>query len=90
VLTSVGVTPTIERVTHSFETLRAFVARGWGWGFLVQRPHGDVSYEGLPLVAVAIADDVEPVPIVIASAAGTRPSRRAEACTEVWRTALAS
>jgi DNA-binding transcriptional LysR family regulator len=89
VLSSLGVTPTIERITRNFETLRSFVARGHGWGFLVQRPCVDSSYEGLPIVCVPIADDIEPVPIVIATAAGNRRSGRAAACIDVWRAILA-
>ena len=90
VLASVGVAPRIERVTLNFETLRSFVARGHGWGFLVQRPLVDVSYEGLPIVAVPIADAIEPVPIVVATAAGARLSQRAMACIDVWRLILAA
>jgi DNA-binding transcriptional LysR family regulator len=90
VLASVGVTPTIERVTHNFETLRSFVARGHGWGFLVQRPCDDTSYEGLPLAAVTIADHIEPVAIVVATAAGARLSRRAQACIDLCRSVVAA
>jgi DNA-binding transcriptional LysR family regulator len=82
------VTARVERVTHNFETLRSFVARGLGWGFLVQRPRDDTSYEGLPLAAVAIADEIEPVSIVVATAAGARLSRRAQACIELCRTVV--
>ena len=49
VLQAAGVTPRVERVTRSFETLRALVARGYGWGVLVQRPASAASYEGLAL-----------------------------------------
>jgi len=90
VLASAGVTANVERVTHNFETLRSFVARGLGWGLLVQRPCDDTSYEGLPLAAVAIADDIDPVPIVVATAAGARLSRRARACIELCRTVVAA
>ena len=89
-LATAGVSPRVERVTHNFETLRSFVARGHGWGLLVQRPAVDVSYEGLPIAAVPIADDLEPVPVVMASAAGTRLSRRARACVEVAHSIFAA
>ena len=82
VLQAAGVEPPVARTTHSFETLRALVGRGLGWGVLVQRPASSRSYEGLPLATLEIADDVEPAPIVAAGARGARRSRRAEAGLE--------
>ena len=67
--------PPVERVTHNFETLRSCVARGHGWGILVQHPALNASYEGLPLATVGIADPVDPAPVVAAFVAGARRSR---------------
>jgi DNA-binding transcriptional LysR family regulator len=76
---SLGLSPTITRVTHNFETLRSLVGRGYGWGLLVQRPTVDQSYEGLPLCAVAIADPIDPAPVVAATVARSSLSRRTNA-----------
>lgn len=78
VLAGLGLTPEVVRTTGSFETLRSLVARGVGWSMLIQRPTIDVSYEGLPLRSLPIADDLSPMPIVVAWAAGARLTRRGE------------
>lgn len=80
-----GITPGRQRVTHNFETLRSLVARGYGWGVLVQHPEVDASYEGLALRRVEIADPVEPAPVVVATIASSTLSRRTAACIEVVR-----
>lgn len=85
VLESAGVRPCQQRVTHNFETLRSLVARGHGWGVLVQHPEVDVSYEGLALHGVPIADDVEPAPVVVAMVANARLSRGTIACIDLIR-----
>ncbi len=82
-LGSLGLEPTITRVTHNFETLRSLVGRGYGWGLLVQRPMVDQSYEGLHLCAVAIADPIEPAPIVAATVARSTLSRRTAAVIDL-------
>ncbi|MDP1795118.1 MAG: LysR substrate-binding domain-containing protein [Acidimicrobiales bacterium] len=84
-LDAAGVTPTQTRVTHNFETLRSLVARGFGWGVLVQHPEVDASYEGLPLRRVQIADPVQPAPVVVATIAAATLSRRTLACIEMIR-----
>ncbi|WP_116996518.1 LysR substrate-binding domain-containing protein [Desertimonas flava] len=89
-LQAAGIEPRVERITHSFETLRSFVARGHGWGILVQRPASNTSYEGLPLATVAISDPVAAAPVVAAYAQGVRRSRRAEVCIDALRTVLQS
>jgi DNA-binding transcriptional LysR family regulator len=78
-LASVGLSPTIARVTHNFETLRSLVGRGYGWGLLVQRPTVDRSYEGLPVCAVAIADRIEPAPVVAVTVGRSTSPRRTNA-----------
>ena len=89
VLQAAGVTPRVERVTRSFETLRTLVARGHGWGVLVQRPASATSYEGLALATVEIADPVAPAPVVAAAVAGARHSRRAVVVLDTLRGVLA-
>ncbi len=87
VLDGLGLAPHVVRTTGSFETLRSLVARGVGWSMLIQRPVIDVSYEGLPLRCLPIADELDRMAIVVAWAAGARLTRRAEevraCCREV-------
>ncbi len=84
-LAGVGITPTIGRVTHNFETLRSLVGRGYGWGLLVQHPAVDRSYEGLPICSVPIADPVEPAPVVAATVASSASPRRTNAVIALLR-----
>jgi DNA-binding transcriptional LysR family regulator len=88
VLRAAGVDPPVERVTHNFETLRSCVARGHGWGILVQHPALNASYEGLPLATVGIADAVDPAPVVAAFVTGARRSDRADACIDALQAVL--
>jgi len=62
-----GITPTIAHRAPSFETMRSLIANGIGVGLSYTRPGAAVSYDGLPIVEVGIADDLKPEPIVIAS-----------------------
>jgi DNA-binding transcriptional LysR family regulator len=84
-LAGVGISPLVARVTRNFETLRSLVARGYGWGLLVQHPVVDRSYEGLPIRRVEIDDPIEPAPVVVATVANATLSRRTLACVEVLR-----
>jgi DNA-binding transcriptional LysR family regulator len=62
-----GVTPTIAHRAPSFETMRSLIANGLGVGLSYTRPGAAISYDGLPVVEVSIADDLKPEPVVIAS-----------------------
>ncbi|MEM9894435.1 MAG: LysR family transcriptional regulator [Actinomycetota bacterium] len=84
-LAEAGIDPPIAHTTGSLETLRSLVARGQGWSMLIQRPAITVSYEGLPLQIVAIADRLDPMPVVAAWPAGARLTRRARAVLELCR-----
>ncbi len=83
-----GVTPRIRYRTSSYELLRSLVARNLGYTLLISRPYGDVSYEGRPLVAVALGGPVKPVDVVLARAPGVRPTQRAQAFAEHCRELL--
>lgn len=83
-----GVVPRIRHRTRSVETVRALVARGLGFGMLIQQPVVRSSAEGLPLHHLAVRDPLPPMPVVVATPAGVRPTRRAEAFVEFcesWR-----
>jgi DNA-binding transcriptional LysR family regulator len=82
VLAGAGVEPVIRHRTSSFEMVRSLVARGVGFSLLIQRPAAEVSYEGRPLVTIPIADDLDPLPVVLAWPADAVPTRRAAAFAE--------
>ncbi len=84
-LAGVGITPIVGRVTHNFETLRSLVARGYGWGLLVQHPAVDKSYEGMPIRSVPIADPIDPAPVVAATVASSASPRRTQAMIALLR-----
>ncbi|WP_125612688.1 LysR family transcriptional regulator [Specibacter cremeus] len=71
-----GLEPRIAWRSTSFEAVRGMVARGLGYTVLVQRPAHDVSYEGLPLVALPIEGPIGHSDICVAFPAGTRLSPR--------------
>jgi DNA-binding transcriptional LysR family regulator len=76
---SVGIRPRVRHRTAGFETVRALVANGHGWSVLNQRPASPVTYDGAEVVTLEITDDVEALAIVLASMAGVRLTRKAQA-----------
>ncbi|MGH3367291.1 MAG: LysR family transcriptional regulator [Nocardioidaceae bacterium] len=89
-LTNAGVTPHIRHRTTSFESVRSLVARGAGYGLLIQRPALASSYEALPLATLEIRDDIAEVPVLLATPAAGRLTRRAQAFVEFCTDAFAS
>ena len=69
-----GLQPRIRHRTTSYEVVRTLVARGLGYGVLVQRLTNSASYEGYPLVVKEIEPAVEPVGVEV-----IWPSNRATA-----------
>jgi DNA-binding transcriptional LysR family regulator len=69
-----GVSPKISFRSTSLESVRSAVGHGLGFSILSMRPHGEVSYEGHPVVPVEIADSIAPTPIVIAHKTGREPN----------------
>ena len=61
------VTPTIAQHAGSFEIMRSLVANDLGVGLAYTRPHSKTSYDGLEIKTLAISDELDAVPIVIAS-----------------------
>lgn len=76
-----GVEPLIRHRSQSYETVRAMVAQGLGYSLLNARPRHDLTYGGHRVVARPLADDVPPLPLVVASLASYRPTARARAVT---------
>ena len=53
-----GLTPNIAFSSPSIEMVRGMVGQGFGASVLVTRPHGNHTYDGMPLVCVELAEDV--------------------------------
>jgi DNA-binding transcriptional LysR family regulator len=77
-----GLTPQIRYRTTSYELVRSLVARGLGHTLLINRPPGDISYEGLPVVAIPISDALPTISVVLARVHGARVTARARAFTD--------
>jgi len=69
----VGLNPKVAHRADSLETLRSLVARGFGVGMAYSVPPGTVSYDGKPVHAVRICDDMAQEPIVL-TRHGTDPA----------------
>lgn len=74
-----GVQPRIVQRTSDFELTRSLVARGLGYSLLFQRPAGDMSYEGLPLVARDLTPAVAGLGVRMIWPSATRLTDRARA-----------
>lgn len=62
----------------TFETARALIGRGMGYGVLVQRPANDRTYEGMRVVVKEIAEPVREEAVVLAWPRSMRLNRRAQ------------
>jgi DNA-binding transcriptional LysR family regulator len=84
-----GVEPNIRYRSSSVETLRALVGHGLAYTLLNLKPAIATSLDGQPLVSLALDGDGTPLEVVLVTAAGSRPTRRATAiaavATEVLR-----
>ncbi|HEY1972148.1 MAG TPA: LysR family transcriptional regulator [Pseudonocardia sp.] len=78
-LAGAGVVPRVRHRTSSFEMVRSLVARGRGYGLLIQRPVSDTSYEGLPIECRPIRDRLPDTDVVLATPGAAQLSRRAQA-----------
>lgn len=83
-----GKQPTIAQRTSNFELVRGLVAAGFGYSILNLRPKIDRSYDGSPIVCVPIAGNVRGLPVVLASVAATKLTRRATVFMDVCTAAL--
>lgn len=77
-----GLQPKIRHRVGSYEVVRTLVARGLGYGVLVQRPHNPASYEGYPLVMKEIEPPVAPVAVEIIWTADVPVNARVRALIE--------
>jgi DNA-binding transcriptional LysR family regulator len=73
---STGFEPRIRWRSANVETIRTLVARGLAWSVLMGRPAGDLSYDGLPVVYIRIADPLPANSVVAVYPRGAQPPRR--------------
>jgi DNA-binding transcriptional LysR family regulator len=85
-----GFEPNICYRSPSFETVRSLVGNGFGYSVLVTRPAGDLTYDGMRIVAIPVIDDVPQGRVVLARMAGTRPTRFAQAFATVCKNHFAA
>lgn len=85
-----GVDPIIRYRSTNYETVRALVARGFGYTILNQRPLADSTYDGGRVAAVPLFDCLPSLPIILASAQGVRLTKRALAFGDVCRQVFAA
>jgi DNA-binding transcriptional LysR family regulator len=60
-----GLKPLVRHRTFSYELTRALVGRGLGYSILVQRPHGDKTYEGNRITLLEIDPPARPVDVIL-------------------------
>jgi len=74
-----GVEPDIRYRSTSVETLRALVGRGLAYTLLNLQPAVATSLDGYPVVSLVLKGGGTPLVVVLVTAAGSRPTRRAAA-----------
>ncbi|MEU3273291.1 LysR family transcriptional regulator [Saccharomonospora sp. NPDC006951] len=79
ILRNAGIAPRVRWRSANVETIRSLVARGLGYTIIMGRPHGDLTYDGKPIVYRPIADEIPPNHVVLATACGARRAARVEA-----------
>ena len=85
-----GLSPIAQSRTSSFELQRSMVANGFGVAVSYTRPHGDVSYDGLPLVCKPLSDPLPMQRIILTHDTRQRLSKAALAFIEVAKEWFAS
>jgi len=76
---NVGLSPAAGSKTSSFELQRSLVANDFGVAVCYTRPHGDRSYDGLPLVCKPLSDQLPLQRIILAHDTRQRLSKAASA-----------
>ncbi|WP_027058217.1 LysR family transcriptional regulator [Mesorhizobium loti] len=81
-----GLSPVADRATSSFELQRSMVANGFGVAVSYTRPHGDRSYDGLPLICKPLSDPLPMQRIILTYDTHQRVSNAALAFVETAKT----
>jgi DNA-binding transcriptional LysR family regulator len=83
-----GKQPTIAQRTSNFELVRGLVAAGFGYSILNLRPKIDRSYDGSSVACVPVVGNARGLPVVLASVAASKLTRRAMAFIDVCTSTL--
>ena len=78
-----GLEPNIRYRSSSVETVRALVGHGLAYTLLNLQPAVATSLDGHPVVSLALEGGGTPLEVVLVTAAGSRPTRRAAAVAAV-------
>jgi len=78
-----GLSPVADTRTSSFELQRSMVANGFGVAVSYTRPHGDRSYDGLPLICKPLSDPLPMQRIILTHDTRQRLSNAALAFIDV-------
>jgi molybdate transport repressor ModE-like protein len=78
-----GLSPVADMTTSSFELQRSMVANGFGVAVSYTRPHGDRSYDGLPLLCKPLSDPLPMQRIILTYDTHQRVSNAALGFIEV-------
>lgn len=80
-----GHEPIVRHRSSGFETVRSLVGAGLGFALLNQHPSSSDTYAGGSVHELAIEDEIDPLPVVLAWMAGTRLTERARQFAGVAR-----
>lgn len=78
-----GIVPRVAYRFSGYETVRSFVAQGYGYALLSQRVASDVPYSGGRVVPLALKDDLPPIEVALVRSAAITPTARTLAFEEV-------
>jgi len=73
-LSSHGVRPPVAFVSKSMESVRCAVANGMGFSLSNMRPRHHETYDGGKVAVVPIADEIDPLPIILVRRKNDAPS----------------
>ncbi|MGF7162990.1 DNA-binding transcriptional LysR family regulator [Rhodoligotrophos appendicifer] len=85
-----GLTPTIAARSDYPETVRSYVASGFGFSLLTARPANKAALDGKPLAYVALEGDYNPMVLGIASLKGLRKTQSARVFEAYCRSVIST
>lgn len=85
-----GLTPNIAARSDYPETVRSYVASGFGFSLLTARPVNKAALNGRPLAYVRLDGDYEPMVLGVATLPGLRKTRTVQAFIEHCRATIST
>lgn len=89
-LRAAGFEPDVRWRSANVETIRSMVARGLGYTVIMGRPHGDMTYDGLPITYRDISDELPANNVVVAYPQGAVPTAKIKTLISFCREAFGS